>query len=274
MRPTFESLTHQRNFETTGFVVLPGLLSPDDVAMLTACWKQHEAAHQDDFSATILSADRATRAMIHEVVAGIWSDKLRKILLDYDVILGSFAVKLPGTQHSNVGLHQDITFVDEERAAGLSLWAPLVNTNEYNGGLAIVPGSQQVNSNPREPSSLAYRDLVDLVETELLIPLPLRAGDALLMDNRLIHGSPANMSRSPRPVAAGVAVPRGEPVLIYHRDQENAPFLLEKYVVPRDFLLRHTIGERPTEGELTQVIPRVVTPHSRATLIDALRPQH
>jgi ectoine hydroxylase-related dioxygenase (phytanoyl-CoA dioxygenase family) len=176
------------------------------------------------------------------------------------MVVGSFAVKQPSRDDDDgfVGLHQDLSFVDEPRFAGISLWCPLEEVDERNGCLAVVVGSHRFNSFYREPCSLPYPDLVPLLEHNYLTQLPMAPGRALLMDNRLFHESKPNRTPRTRLVAAGVAVPRESRLLYCHRDLDAAPDRLEVFEVPDDFYVRHSIGQRPREGHHAATVPRRV----------------
>ncbi len=64
--------------------------------------------------------------------------------------------------------------------------------NRENGWLGVVRGSHVFNSNLRDACPLPYADLVAVIEEKYLTRLPMRPGQALIMDNRLFHCSPEN----------------------------------------------------------------------------------
>jgi ectoine hydroxylase-related dioxygenase (phytanoyl-CoA dioxygenase family) len=235
------------------------LLEAEDVSRLAAFYGAFRARHEEGFMASVLTTDVEARARIHAEVCEVLGRRVLSVLDDYRMVVGSYAVKQAACEDSFVGLHQDLSFVDEPERLGVSLWCPLVDVDAGNGGLSVVRGSHVLNSHYREPCSLPYDDaLVEHIDARYLAPLPMRAGQALLMDSRLFHGSPPNRAAAPRVVAAGVAVPREARLLYCHRDLEGDGDVLELFEVPDDFYLRHTIGQRPREGRHAATVPRRV----------------
>lgn len=258
-RHAFRDPGIETSFRRDGFVILD-LLGAGDVDRLEATYASCAARHENGFTPTVLLDDLELRARIHRAVARVFEARILPVLDGYRIVVGSFAVKQADCDFSGVGLHQDLTFVDETEngQAGISVWCPLVEVGEENGCLRVAIGSHVLNSRLREPCSLPYPDLIDLIENELMTYLPMRPGQALLMDNRLFHGSPANRGNHPRVVAAGVAVPRESRLLYCHRDLQGDPSLLEVWEVPDDFYLRHGIGRRPREGRRIATVVRQV----------------
>ncbi len=155
-------------------------------------------------------------------------------------------------------LHQDPTFVEEGDRAGISSWCPLVDVDMNNGCLGVVPGSHRLKNTYRQPAMLPYPDWVPAIESSYMRYLPMRAGQVLLMDNRVIHGSPPNLSGSIRAVVAGVAVPQESPLLCCHVVGEEPCQWTDVYQVPDDFYLRHFMTTRPEEGHLVKTVPTEV----------------
>lgn len=245
-------------FCVDGYLVLD-LLDPDDVSRLLDFYGAFRERHEEGFMATVLTTDLEARARIHAEVSAVLRRRVLPVLDDYRIVVGSYAVKQAACADSFVGLHQDLSFVDEPELVGVSLWCPLVDVHAGNGGLSVARGSHVLNSHYREPCSLPYDDaLVELIAARHLTPLSMRAGQALLMDSRLFHGSSPNLAAAPRVVAAGVAVPRESRLLYCHRDFDGDDSVLEVFEVPDDFYVRHTIGQRPREGRHATTVPRRV----------------
>jgi len=270
-RRIFNDANHDAVFREKGFVVV-NLLTPEDVESLLRIFKVFEDAHEGGFTATVLADRHDVRQQVHNGLQSVFAKRVLPVLHNYRMVLGSFAVKRARSEFSRVGLHQDFSFVrNEGDEVGISIWSPLVEVNGDNGWLGVVPGSQVLNSNYREPCSLPYPELYELIEQNYLTFLPMQPGQVLLMDNRVFHGSPCNTTATDRVVAAGIAVP-GESQLIYcHHDPAVDPGVLEMFSVPDDFLLRHQVGNRPSEGSHIDTVPRIVSDLTEADLMAASR---
>jgi len=257
MRHAFSDPRHEAAFTLDGYVLVD-LLDGGEVDRLLRAYEPFAALHEDEFTTSVLSDDAAARRRIHEELSAVLAPRLAALLADYRIAVASYAVKQADSEASSVGLHQDFAFVDERRARGISFWCPLVAVDEENGYLGVARGSHVLNSNLREPCPLPYPELLELIEEECMTYLPMRPGQALLMDNRLFHGSPSNRSDRARVVAAGIAVPCESALLYCHRDLAGDDTVLEVYEVPADYYLRAEIGGRPSEGSLVATVPRQV----------------
>lgn len=177
-------------FDTRGFLVLPGVLSPAEVSMFNA--------HLDQLSPEdVASSNERDRAMrwlfdLHDDFAALMDHEtllpyLRAFVDDKLRMDGAYAlVKLPGegvplharpqSPRSGTGWyhvhHGQIT-------SGLTgvQWA-LTDVPAGTGGFCVVPGSHKANF------ELPFRELEDHAEV-----LPVNAGDVILFTEALAHGS-------------------------------------------------------------------------------------
>ncbi len=93
--------------------------------------------------------------------------------------------------------HQDSFFVKGEPDTGIAAWTALENTDETNGGLIIVEGTQSMElleMLPIEPDRYFSIEAVTPPATSVQKAVPLRSGDTLFFGGRLIHGSEPNLS--------------------------------------------------------------------------------
>lgn len=245
-------------FGRDGYVILD-LLQEEDVRSLLDLYQSVSDLHSHDFFASILSSDTDARKRIHEGIAAVLAERVSPILRDYRIAVGSFAVKLASSEQSKVGLHQDVSFVDERDGhVSISVWCPLVDVNEENGHLGVVPKSHLLNRNYRDSCSLPYIDLLELIEDEFLHYQSMAAGQVLLMDSRVFHGSPKNSSPETRVVAAGVAVPAERPLIYCHRDWQVDDGTQELFEVEPNHYVYHQFGVRPARGRSIRIIERQV----------------
>jgi hypothetical protein len=104
--------------------------------------------------------------------------------------------------------HQDWTFVDERRYASATIWCPLVEVDRHNGGLGVIAGSHRLYNHIRPSPSPQYvppfTDQLASIFPYVRI-IDLRAGQALVFDNRTLHASPPNASNETR-VAFGIGI--------------------------------------------------------------------
>lgn len=243
--------------EQVGFVRLP-LLQGHMVEALSAIFKDVRTIHEAPFSATLLCAVPEQRRQIHKAILSIVEEPLCDLLPCYRPIYCGFAVK--AGEGGAMPLHQDITMSLGPRPA-LSLWAPLVATNLQNGCLEVVPGSHALAAWPRAPGTpFAAAHLEEDIRKHYLLPVPMRAGEGLIMSHDLFHSSGANRTRVQRPVVACILIPRGQPLLYCHRRRHSKGASIEVFEVGEDFYLGHRIGTCPA-GRPSKILPeRLATP--------------
>ncbi|MDX1649511.1 MAG: phytanoyl-CoA dioxygenase family protein [Myxococcota bacterium] len=110
-----------------------------------------------------------------------------------------FIVKRPDAEgsRSDVPWHQDDGYGRLEPPDDVTIFVALVDTDERNGGLSIVPGSHRAGLLPHGPAGVNPL----LVETELPaepVAVSLRAGEAVAFTGLTVHGSGPNRSGAER----------------------------------------------------------------------------
>lgn len=256
-RTVLSDVTRNAAFRDEGFVILD-LLPPEGIDALRAAFDAVEQEHRYDFVASVLLPDTAIRARVHAAVAPVMRRYILPALHDYRVVLGNFAVKRAAAPMGAMPLHQDCTFVDETRFTGITIWSPLVDVGPENGMLGLVPGSHRLENTYRDPCPLPHGDAHDIIQTRYLRYLPMRAGQVLLMDNRVVHASKPNLSGSVRPVAAGVAIPNAATLRCCYVEDGPGPAMTSVFDVPDAFYLRHMMRARPSEGTCRMTVAAAI----------------
>jgi hypothetical protein len=227
-----------------GFAVVP-FLEPEALAALRQSYQSLAQRPAAGFTSTILSPDRGHRAAVDAAIRRTIAPAAGRLLPEYRVAFCTFAIKPAGPWDSAVPLHQDWAFVDEERSHSLGLWIPLQDVDRENGCLQVVPGTHAFPHAPRAACTpFAYPELAAEL-MECLDTIPMRAGEAMVFDNRLFHCSPPNASGAERVAATAVLVPREEPMRYYHVVNPRQPAVVEVFAVADEFFLHHQPGTRP-----------------------------
>lgn len=213
-RATFKDPELQAAFARDGYVRIP-LISAEQVAELRATWEEISNRHGSGFHATMYSDDPAFKAAIDGPVRAILGPALERWLDGHTAFVGNFVVKDPGPA-SEVGPHQDWTFVDESRYTTAIAWCPLIDTDDGNGTLRVVPGSHRWIENPRgapiDAFPFPYEGLREQLRERDSVPIAVRAGEAIISDHRLVHSSLPNMSDEVRMVAGCGVAPSEAPL--------------------------------------------------------------
>jgi ectoine hydroxylase-related dioxygenase (phytanoyl-CoA dioxygenase family) len=212
-RRVFKEDAVQRAFQENGFVTLP-VLGSEDVQQLTALFQRSTggAVENTEYGMYIGLEERdlpRKRALIQELSALV-VPRLREHFVDCKPHLGSFLAKAPG-EDSYTYPHQDWTFVDTPEYVSMTAWIALVDTSEKNGALGFVRGSHSFFDKPVGSPSPDFQTCTqghEAILYEYLEFVPLTAGEAVVFDNRTIHGAPPNRTSAHRLAVAIGMTPR------------------------------------------------------------------
>lgn len=203
-------------FERDGFAKVPFA----DAELLTAL-RQTVArlSAESGCNSMFESPDPQFRAAAFDQMSQLLAPGLQALVGEGEIVLAGFLIKPAGGPE--LTLHRDWTMTLDPGDPICSLWCPLVDVDESNGALAFVPGMHRVRhiSGPR----LGFywdtnaQPLLSRSQT-----VPLRAGEAVLFDNRIPHWSHPNQSGNDRPVATMTILARGsKPALFLPHPRRN-----------------------------------------------------
>lgn len=183
---------------------------------------------------SIYSQDLEYRKKVHESISAIVAPILDSYFEEYKNVINSFIIKSPGNK-SEFALHQDSSILDESKYSQLSLWIPLQDTNLQNGTLCVVPKTHKIFLPYRGVSiKPPYQNYESLIRAYLL-PINLNAGDILAFDYRLVHYSPANLSKNDRVVVMCGIFDKHAKFEVAYQENENSP--IEIFQQDDDYLL-------------------------------------
>jgi len=244
MRRVFIDDAMQARFEHDGYVVVD-CLSASQVDELLDEWNcLSDEIDQAGFSSSLMSRNIEYRNKVHEIVGSRLASPASTLLLRYRMVMCNFLNKRPGQRNGMVEMHQDWTFVDEERYYSIGIWCPLVDVDRTNGCLRIVPGSHRLNRRPRGfHRTFPYTELLPLLEERYITDVPMEAGQAFIYTQTLFHSSPLNNSQAERVVAGALFVPEESQMYFLMPQQESG--MLGVYAVPDDFYRTLMMGSTP-----------------------------
>ena len=150
-----------------------------------------------------ITTDRARRLV---------EPRLEGVLRHHRVLFATMVVK-HGEQPAAMRLHDDRTHVPEPCTRSVVLWIPLVDVSPEagNGTLHVLPRSHRATLRLAGTSTPEWHLPYESSLMPHVKPITLRAGDAVAYDSRLLHGSYANRSGSPREAIVCAVVPRDAP---------------------------------------------------------------
>ncbi len=216
-RPTASSALPAEVIADRGWGVVD-LLDGHEVAELLGAAEQIDLRDRPIVISSVDEPREASRAA-DQLVKRVVGSRLGELAPSLRPFLGAFIVK--GHDGGRIDLHQDWTYHDERQEPALIVWAPLVDVDGSNGTLEVVDGSHRWSTAIRGSGSIpGIADDVQERLWDVAHAVPLRAGQALLYDPGLIHGSRPT-GGSPRPVAALAAAPAGAPLVHFRGDDDG-----------------------------------------------------
>jgi hypothetical protein len=228
MRVSFKDPALQEELQKSGFVRVRLFNAAEVAALLADLMPEGSLAptrpseiggRRLTYHSTSLDEDGAYRGRVFQAVKRALEPALNGLLAGYGLVAGGLIVKTPGT--GTLALHSDPTVTRERDVAALTIWCPLVDTDETNGGLRVIPGSHNVTWQINGPGVgeyyFPYRDAIHRWSKPLSVP----AGEAIIFDSRLIHGSPRNASGRLRPVVMATTVPAEINPVFYLPDPDS-----------------------------------------------------
>ncbi|WP_367389503.1 phytanoyl-CoA dioxygenase family protein [Lewinella sp. LCG006] len=190
------------------------------------------------------------------------SDELRKIIgplveqhfTDGLALGGTFIAKAAGDD-GVLQPHQDWNIVDEEQHRSFNTWIPLVDVAKENGAVEILPGSHRKLPTFRGANlPNAFDEVRPLVWSAMEV-LEMKAGQALIYDHRLVHGSGPNQSEALRLAVVFGVIHRQAPMRYYYQQDGK----INEYACSPAFYLEGNPGAGPADLELLRQL-EVQTP--------------
>lgn len=234
-----------RQLADEGFVVIP-FLDEAEIVRLKEVYREAHSEEQVPFYATAHHQDPEFRKKMSNAISAVLKPHAERVFLNCDLLGASFIVKAPKAE-SSLQPHQDWNIVDETEFRSFNVWIPLVDLNEQNGAIEVLPKSHNWLRGYRHSSiNCAYREVHGLV-WENMKPLYMNAGQALIYDHSLLHASKANHSSENRIAVASGVKPNEAQMYFYW----NNHGMLEQYESNTEFFMTENIFEGP--GKLKKV---------------------
>lgn len=179
-----------------GYTVFP-LLSEMEINQLKNYYTEFQKEDPSHFYASTHSPDFNFRKKTSDFIKEMVKPHVKNVLCNHKLLGGSFVVK-PAHGKGILQAHQDWNLVDEGKNRSYNLWIPLVDVNKQNGAVFVLPESHTKQKNYRGPGIPSVFKALEQQLWMYLTPLPMKAGEALLYDHALLHGSPANQTQYSR----------------------------------------------------------------------------
>jgi hypothetical protein len=273
----FKDAEQQSLFEKQGFIVLP-FLSADEVTALNEIFDilHPHIAGDAGFVSGSYSADFDYKEKASNEIVKIFSRHYEQLFVNYQPFGAAFLFKMPNV-HSHLSIHQDWTIVDEEKYVALNCWVPLTDVNEKNGALHVVPATHYDKIKTlRAPTLPFFFSGNDDVVEKASLPMYIKAGEAVILNQSVIHYSPPNNSQSIRKAITAGVKSKGAPMVFHYRNNASGDARIERFSMPENFLISfenfmEDILHRPKMGSSDGFVDFDTTPLNREELMKRVR---
>ena len=247
----------ERKFQKQGYVEIP-LLSAQETADLKQKFFDllpHSGGNilasetgveggEITYDFTFIDKNIAYKESVFEVITEYFKPHVKKWLADYRPIIANYIRKK--SEGGEVPLHQNWAFVNERKCTSVSIWCPLVDSFEENGTLQVVPGSHKRFGEIRGPM-IPWE--LDAIKHEIignhLTPLNVKAGNAIVLDDSIVHYSAVNKTNGLRLAIQLILMPEEMPSIHYHMNGAKSMTKVEVLEVDTDFYMQFNPWKQP-----------------------------
>jgi hypothetical protein len=223
-----------------GYCILP-FLTPAEVKELTSLF--HANHSQENIQGLYVSSHAKSWEelnRISEQIGSTVSPHIDKHFQNIKKIGGTFIVK-PTDENNRLEPHQDWRIVDEDQYRSFTIWIALQDTNDYNGCMYVLPTSQNWIRGFRHITIPSVYGKVYELSWKYMTPVHLKAGEAIVFDQALVHASKANQSSSLRIAATNTIISKNASMRICC----NHNGVVEEYECPPGFYIKPESTKAP-----------------------------
>lgn len=256
MRPVMRDEQLETQFQKDGYVTIPFLtekevadlkqgffdLLPKSGGNITATDTGMSCDITYDF--TFIDKNPEFKQAVYNKITSYFEPHVQKWLADYRPIIANYIRK--NTDTGEVPLHQNWAFVDERKCTSVSIWCPLVDSSPENGTLQIVPGSHKRYGEVRGPMiPWELEGIKHEIIDKYLVPMNIKAGQAVVLDDSVVHYSALNKTNDLRLAIQLILIPREEKSIHYHMDPAKDPNKVDVLEVDTDFYMQFNPWKKP-----------------------------
>ncbi|MCB0508065.1 MAG: phytanoyl-CoA dioxygenase family protein [Chitinophagales bacterium] len=248
MRTVLNDTNLEAEFQKNGYVIIPFLNDTEVQSLRTQYFdtlsqsggliQSEDAGIQDmiTYDFTFIDKNIDYKRLVFDVITQAFAPHVKKYLANYTPIIANFIRKK--TKNGEVPLHQNWAFVDEAKCTSVSIWCPLVDSNEANGTLQVVPGSHKRFGKVRGPMvPWELENIKHKIIEKYLVPMNVKAGQAVILDDSLVHYSAINQTDDLRLAIQLILIPEEEKSIHYHMDASKHKNKVEVLEVDREFYM-------------------------------------
>lgn len=243
-----------KTFEERGYVSFP-LFSPQEVQEIKKFYATIKGDHTSAnsfFHTTLNTSNEHLIRRVNGFLRPYFQKNLATYLEGFELTIAGFLAKDSGPK-TMVNMHQDWTYVDEQKFQAFNLWVCLDDTNRRNGCMQFVPYSHRFVDTLRvSPDIPGYFDSFKKEILPYLVDVPTKAGECVIFHQAILHASRKNISGKQRTACISCAYPSAAKLLHYFSPDPPSAGKLEKYEINLESLIQLKKDSRPDPGRLIE----------------------
>lgn len=246
---------YDAELQSNGYTSLP-FLAVSEVDELAAILNaaEHELDRDDvhigtRFQLSAFNNDSQYKERVFDATWAFLKDKVEALVPGYQPLVINVFDKPPSNVYDPVPIHQNPSFVEEPVHRSISLWIPFTSVNRENGTVGVMPGSHG-RFNAMRAGNMAHEDVFAEVQSDLedkwFKPVEMQKGEALALDDSIIHWSYPNNSNERRKAVQLIMVPGEARHIYYFYDDDDADEpMMDLYEVDKTFFFGFNCKARP-----------------------------
>lgn len=229
-------------YKENGFLISSYFLSENEIDQIKKMISNFLPNKIDCFYYSLIGNSFKGNIQIKEILLPYFEKVCSQIFIsDTQFITPSFLIK-PKRTSETLLLHQDWSYVDERVEFSATVWISLIDTNENNGGLFVLPKSHLLFNNFRSGSLLTGR--ISFENSSFLKNhikrIDLKKGQVFIFNPSLFHGSFPNNSLEDRIAITAIAMPSKTKLLHVVKDtNEN---IAKSYSISEDDFFKNLLN--------------------------------
>lgn len=261
MRPVFIDKNLEVQFQKDGYLKIPFLKS-EEVASLKQAYfdslaesgglitaEDKNLSEMITYDFTFIDKNIEYKRKVFDIITNVFEKHYHQYLKGYKPIIANFIRKK--TETGEVPLHQNWAFVDERKCTSVSIWCPLVDGTIENGTLQVIPGTHKRCGEIRGPMiPWELKNIKEDIIKNDLIPLETKAGDAVILDDSIVHYSAINHTDNLRLAIQLILIPEEEKSIHYHVDLAKNNQKVEVLEVDKAFYMAFNPWEKAGEAKV------------------------
>lgn len=214
----FNSPELQEKYEKDGYIIID-FLSEDQIRKYLEFWEKSPKSYANGIFTSVFGWNEEENLSFSKLIAEHFQPAVNQLMTKWEVDGATFMVKGPSAEpQTEFKLHQDYNMLDESISPSLGLWVALVDINEKNGGLFVLPGSHRKFAGTIRGANITSLFLtVDHQIEKIIKHISLKAGQACIFSHSLFHGSYPNYTSDERIVIHAGLFPQNAKTYHYYK---------------------------------------------------------